>query len=392
MHLGHQRRRRLLSDEAATEAAARPTPASSKRSSGPTETYTSHARRDQQPRLTDLIPTRYRTFVAAYLLGLIVLAAVEVLYNHLDALAVHVVRQSLGVFDLANRGSFAAWFSSLLLSLTAAAAVLIYTLRRHRIDDVRGRYRMWIWAAVGFLLLAVNQTADVDDLVREVVDLAASRAGIGAAWVWPGLCAALAVVCMVRFSFELRRSREALILGWLGALTWLAARFGAGLWQLDDPSLNVMLFVGLKLLGQLTILAAHGTYARYVLLDAHGLLPARDKAEAGTARRRRKRGDDAGDETGEATKSATPARTDLDPPVIAPQPAAETAAKPAAARPPLAGFVKSSASAAARDPSSSSDDDENDADDDNSTNQGLTRAERKRLKRERKAEQRRNAA
>ena len=41
--------------------------------------------------------------------------------------------------NLTARGSLAAWFSSVLLSMAAANAVLVYWLRSHKLDDYRGR-------------------------------------------------------------------------------------------------------------------------------------------------------------------------------------------------------------------------------------------------------------
>ncbi len=388
MQMSQQRRRRLWSDD--TSASADPTvrtgTTTGKRSTGPTETYTSQARRDEQPRLTDLIPTRYRTLCLIYLAGLLLLTGLEALYYHIDALAVHVVREALGVFDLASRGSFAAWYSSLLLSVTAITAALIYTLRRHRIDDYRGRYRIWIWGTLGYLALAVNQTAHLDDLLREVVEQSAARVGMAQPWIWPAVCGAMWFVCVARFSFEMRWSRGALLFGWLGAIAWLFSSTGVKFLDLTDPALLVMVAVGLKLLGQLTILAAHVSYARYVLLDAHGLLPARGKTDASQPRRRRKRGETAEDDGGTA-KPASAARTDLDPPLIsAKQPAAAgVAAKSDSGSEKKPLFSKPTA------PAAKLADDDDDDDEDSAANQGLSRAERKRLRRERKLD-RRNAA
>ena len=188
------------------------------------------------------------------------------------------MREALGVFDLAARGSFAAWYASLLLTVTGITAALLFSLRRHRIDDYRGRYRVWLWATLGFMALAVNQTADLDALLREMVEQVAARLGAAQAWIWPALCLAVGLACLTRFSFEVRRSRGALALGWLGAIEWLLASTGVGWLKVELAASRVMLVVGLKLLGQMTILAAHVAYARYVLLDAHGLLAVRVKS------------------------------------------------------------------------------------------------------------------
>jgi hypothetical protein len=399
MQFRQQRRRRVWPDEASATAAA-PTaerPGSKSAGSGePAETYTEHARRDAQPRLTDLIPVRYRTLTLLYLGGACLLGVLECLYARLDSLAVHVAREALGVFDLANRGSFAAWYSSLLLSLTAATAGLLFSLRRHRIDDYRGRYRIWIWGTLGLLLLAINQTSHVDDLVRQLATQAAASAGIQAGWMWPALCLTVALAALARISFEMRPSRGSLALVWLGAGSWLLSASDVVL-NLADPAAQVMLAVGLKVLGQLTLLAAHVAYARYVLLDAHGLLAARvrpPRAKATAVRRKRSAAvaEVAGPRL-DAPKTASTARTDLDPPTLSTRtagstPVTETMPSQAAPKPVPA---KPAAAKLASPPANRESDDVDDEADDSSDEQGLTRAERKRLRRERKGD-RRNAA
>ena len=136
---------------------------------GTRETYTSQARRDEQPRLTDLVPTRYRVLAAWYTAGAVIIGLLEVLYSRLDWLTQQVAPAVPRALDLADRGSFAAWFSSAWLSITALISVLVFSLRRHRVDDYRGRYRIWIWAALAWMALAVNQTAPWDDLLRAIV-------------------------------------------------------------------------------------------------------------------------------------------------------------------------------------------------------------------------------
>ena len=60
----------------------------------------------------------------------------------------------------------ATWFSSALLATCAVFGLLTYQLRRHRVDDYRGRYRMWCWVVPLFLLASVDQVAGIQESVR----------------------------------------------------------------------------------------------------------------------------------------------------------------------------------------------------------------------------------
>ena len=60
-------------------------------------------------------------------------------------------RDGLAAIDAGAAGNLAAWFSSCLLLMAAACSLQIYNLRRHKIDDYRGRYRIWVWAAIALL-------------------------------------------------------------------------------------------------------------------------------------------------------------------------------------------------------------------------------------------------
>ncbi len=71
----------------------------------------------------------------------------------------------------------------------------------------------------------------------------------------------------------MRDSLLSLALFWLGGLAWAGALVGPRLAAGPaDSSAQTMLFAGLALFGQWTILSSHLAYARHVLLDAHGLI------------------------------------------------------------------------------------------------------------------------
>jgi hypothetical protein len=373
------------------------------------ETYTSQARRDEQPRLTDLIPTRYRVLAAWYAAGAAVIGILEVLHSHLAWMAEQVAPAVPRALDLAERGSFAAWFSSAWLSVTALISVLVFSLRRHRVDDYRGRYRIWIWAALAWMALAVNQTAQWDDLMRAVVLRAGSRVGLNRDWLWPVLCGSVAAACAARLTVEMRRSVLSLALLWTGGLAWLAAvlcpplAIGA-----LNPESQTMLVAGLTLTGQWTILWAHMAYARHVLLDAHGLLAPRVAATRPRLAKRTRKVAATRDSVNDAAVAESSPRGNA---ATARRPAGETmsaerqandsatapakaamAAKPAVSpgAAPSAKPVSPAKAASQADVRLGVHDDDDESDDD-SSDRGLSRAERKRLKRQQRG-QIRNAA
>ncbi|HEY1784556.1 MAG TPA: hypothetical protein VGG30_03375 [Pirellulales bacterium] len=397
MQFRQQRRRRVWPDEVTqlgseSDDAARPASGDAAAGGQIRETYTSQARRDAQPRLTDLIPTRYRVLAAWYTAGVVVIGLLEALYSRFDWLAEQVAPAVPRALDLAERGSFAAWFSSACLSVTALTSVLVFSLRRHRVDDYRGRYRIWIWAALAWMALAVNQTAPWDELMRAVVLRAGSRIGLNHDWLWPLLCASTAMACAARLTIEMRRSALSLALLWTGGLAWLAAvlcpvlAIGA-----HEPASQTMLVAGLTLTGQWTILWAHMVYARHVLLDAHGLIAPRSVVtRPRLAKRTRKVATSRTAAEGAVAESSARGNS-----AAARRPAAETSATErasndstpakvaAASKPAVAPTAAKNAPAAKSAPPADvrlgihADDDS----DDESSDRSLSRTERKRLKR-----------
>ncbi len=179
MSFRQQRRRRVWPEEVTRVGPDSDDPAAASGTGGrPRETYTAQARRDEQPRLTDLVPTRRRVLALWYAAGAALVGLIEFLYTRLDWFSQQLAPAVPRVLDLAERGSLAAWCSSAWLSITALVSILLYSLRRHRIDDYRARYRVWIWAALAWLALAINQTAPWDELVRELALRGAARIGL----------------------------------------------------------------------------------------------------------------------------------------------------------------------------------------------------------------------
>ena len=127
--------------------------------------YTDAARFDRQARVTDLIPKRIISIGLWFILGVVSICGLESLHiygAHLAEITGSNHALSLG---LTGPGSLAAWFSSSLLAMTAVMAVMIYSIRRHKVDDYRGRYRIWFWAALVLIVASMDATARLHALL-----------------------------------------------------------------------------------------------------------------------------------------------------------------------------------------------------------------------------------
>ncbi|HEX5103691.1 MAG TPA: hypothetical protein VFV87_07780, partial [Pirellulaceae bacterium] len=160
-----ERRRRVLMDEiaspppAADSPEAQPAPAGSAK--GPVRAYSSAVLADRQPKVTDFVPVRPFAAIILVLLGLTGVAAIETIHIYLQTLASGPPPELLAALDVSRTGSLAAWFSSLLLALGAVGALVIFGVRAHRVDDYRGRYRIWLWTAAALGWASLDATTQM---------------------------------------------------------------------------------------------------------------------------------------------------------------------------------------------------------------------------------------
>ena len=90
----------------------------------------------------------------------------------------------LAMFDLPAAGSLGTWFSSLLLLAATMVALVVYGIRRHKTDDYHGRYRIWLWAALGMLLTATDVAANLHEGFRDLMTAATGTRLLGDGSVW----------------------------------------------------------------------------------------------------------------------------------------------------------------------------------------------------------------
>jgi len=163
-------------------------------------------------------------------------------------------------------------------------AVIIYSVRRHKVDDYRGHYHVWLWAAGCWFIMATDVAASLHQGLQQVmISLTGSRIiGDGSVW-WVALALLLVGSIGSRLLVDMwssRLSSTALILAATAYLTALVAFFHGIV--LPSEVSQLLLLQGVLLGGHLLLAISMGLHARYVVLDAEGAIPkrvAKKKAE-----------------------------------------------------------------------------------------------------------------
>jgi hypothetical protein len=341
-HSGHHddRRRRVLTEEVIGAAASGASPSARDESRGSTgertpsaHSYGDAAHMDRQPRITDLIPKRYGTFLLLMLAGLAIVAGLEALYAYMPRLASMTHDGRVAAFDLDGEGSLAVWFSSSVLSAAGLVAILIYYIRRHRLDDYHGRYRVWLWTAACWFMMSIDEGGSLHEGFKEMMTALTGQRllGDGSVW-WVGGYLLVLGILGVRLLFEMRCCRLSTAAMGAAAAVYATAVVTQLQWIMPQSGFRgVMLEEGCEMVGDLFLLLGMGLHARYVILDAQGLLaarPAKRKKPEEVKPARRKAAVEAAAETAGAAK-----RHDL-------APVSKPAATPAAGQRPAQRVVQ----------------------------------------------------
>ena len=232
---------------------------------------------DEQPRLTDLVPRRLYVYAILLIVGIGLIGSLEALYAWMPQLAALTHDGTVATFDLDCEGSLAVWFSSMTLALAGLTAILVFTVRRHRKDDYQGIYRIWLWAAACWILMSLDETASLHEAFKEMMACVTGTRllGDGSIW-WVTAYVFLLGAVGTRLLIDMRRCRLS-----TGAMIGAAVCYVVavvvqmGLVLPESGARGVMVEEGAEMLGNLLLLLGMGLHARYVLLDAEGLLPKR---------------------------------------------------------------------------------------------------------------------
>lgn len=247
--------------------------------------YAFGANRRCQAKTTDLIPKRVCAYLLVVLGLLAMLWLITFLARQSNQWSVYLGESGMRLLSIRGQGSLASWFSSFLLIITGMASLQIYALRKHRCDDYRGAYRLWGWMAAILILASINCVSDLTGVLGNLT----SRMFVGdyanRAWIPFALKLVALSVLTVRGIYEVRASLGSLLLVifvWSAYVAAIVLQYPATKESLADLGPNTMLGNCL-LFGTTGLFLAHLTYARYVFLDAHGLIKLRVKSKKSTA-------------------------------------------------------------------------------------------------------------
>lgn len=245
--------------------------------------YSQAVRRTCQQRMVQLIPVRRGTLT-------IVLTCMWILWGGLlfshywiftraDLAAATNTTNAASIstlpiaqlFHLRSPHSIAQWLTCQLWMLTAVAAWMIFQLRRHKLDDYRARYRIWVVLAISAAFSSFEASSSGLLLLGMSIDGWARREiGYGG---WPLVLASFASIIGVigiRLCSELKSAPMSVVSWLFGLLAWaVSALLGTGLLKTTWSQATIDLVVGGCLLGGiLAVFQASGIYLRHTYIHA----------------------------------------------------------------------------------------------------------------------------
>lgn len=276
-----ERRRRVLIDEtrhannSQDASSGETTPGNVVRS--PAKPYTEAAIAGSQTPITYFLPKRPLLTWVVWLMGMSLVAGIELLYRYVYLAASNELRGSLSALDVEARGSLAGWLAGVVLGISALGSLLIYQIRRHRTDDYRGRYRWWLWLVPLLLMLSVNATTGLHEVLSGVLTMVtgAQVAVEGKGW-WMLAYAAVFFPILLQLLIEVWPSRLATMFLSIAISAYLVvAMFELGMLRLSERLTTTICHSTTLLAAHLGVLVCVLAYARYVYLEAHSQLTLR---------------------------------------------------------------------------------------------------------------------
>jgi hypothetical protein len=236
--------------------------------------YSHAVRKTCQHRWVQLIPVRHAS-LSMVIAGLWLLWGVLLTSHYWFHVRANTDGRSplliLQLFDIRSPHSIANWMTCQLWMLTAMVAWMIYQIRKHKLDDFRAKYRVWIALTGVAIFSSFDASTSCLYLLGQSID-GWTRREIGYGG-WPlvlATYASLVGLLGIRLSSELKSTPAALSLWFMGLLAWAsAALLGTGLLKLEwSPGTIDLVVGGCWLGGVLAVFQAAGLVLRHCYLQA----------------------------------------------------------------------------------------------------------------------------
>ncbi|PQO44121.1 hypothetical protein [Blastopirellula marina] len=235
--------------------------------------YSAQALLERRVRVVDLIPIHWTSVAAYYLLGVVLIGLLATLHYYAAA--------KLTFANLTSVNSLGGWLAIIAFWTAAQGALVIYRIRRHRIDDYRGRYHVWLWSVALLGLAGIDLLVDFRTPLGQWIEATSGRQFADLENGWALLVASVFYgLAMLRIVWEVRASRGALAVALLSITalgTFVASKANLILWpeQLDPQLATCVLYLsGVCMLSMMLT-----QYARFVWMDAIGLIVPKAVAE-----------------------------------------------------------------------------------------------------------------
>lgn len=277
----NDRRRRILRENADDSASA--SKASKKRRRSDTQPdeaplrrgagYSQDVRRVCGHRLVQLIPVRRRSYIAVVFASLLIpsiLLTLHYLVYVTDSFKWYGHPLALSLDANYPRG-LAAWVTSQLWLLCLGATILTFQLRRHKLDDYNGDYRLWFWLVLTCVIGSLQSSTGIIELFAASLDHW-SQLNLG--WSGPTVVKATLAVLLgmlgLRLCTELKSVPTSVVFMLIGLCCWAgSAALGQQEFKLEmSLQHRAWLTASLWLTGMTSIWLGAVTYLRTIYIEA----------------------------------------------------------------------------------------------------------------------------
>ncbi|QDT02938.1 hypothetical protein K227x_13170 [Rubripirellula lacrimiformis] len=212
------RRRRVLysthqADQTNSTAASRRQFEQLREARRPTAAYGARVQRRIRGRWFSLVPIKRRT--SLIVAGAMSAATLLFCLLHYAAVAWPTLVYHPEVarpFRLDSPDSFGRWYMVAMLTASAGVSLMIYQLRRYRLDDYLGRYRLWRLVLIVMVLASVNALVGLIDWTGALLDLTFGKRVALSGGDWLRVVVGLGgAVLALRVLADVRRSRSSLV-------------------------------------------------------------------------------------------------------------------------------------------------------------------------------------